>query len=218
MIPSTPGVSSSKCSSRPRSCARRTADRFWTSKTPASLTDPKAAFTQNPAKKIELDLVHDAVGAMYGGSKDKKESDRPAEEQFGKAHYEQHMAVSGTLRVDGETIEAVGPRSPRSLMGPSLLAGDRVLRVADHELRSRSGIDGPRSSGATPDNIRRGGVMIRGDQLEPLTWCDVTAEYEEGTPLPPHGARRREDAERRGAPHRRQGHGNSSHCATGAAA
>lgn len=151
-------------------------------KEPRVLTDPKAAFTQNPAKKIELDLVHDAVGAMYGGSKDKQETDRPAEQQFGKAHYEQHMAVSGTLKVDGETIDIAGHGLRDHSWGPRYWQA-----IASYEwLTMNFGPDlGFMVSviQRDADNVRRGGVMIRGDVLEPLVWCNVTAEYEDGTPF-----------------------------------
>lgn len=149
---------------------------------PRVLTDPRAAFTQNPAKKIELDLVHDAVGAMYGGSKDSDESKRDAEQQFGKAHYEQHMAVSGTLTVDGETLtlsghglrdHSWGPRHWQAIAGYEWLTmnfgADLGLMVS--VIRRDA------------DNVRRGGVIIRRDELEPLVWADVTAEYEDGTPF-----------------------------------
>ncbi|MBM4266559.1 MAG: hypothetical protein FJ144_08120 [Deltaproteobacteria bacterium] len=149
---------------------------------PRVLTDPKAAFTTNPAVKIELDLEHDAVGPMYGGSQSKEESDRPAEQQFGKAHYEQHMAVTGTLKLGDETIpirghglrdHSWGPRYWQAIaayewltmnFGPDLgVMVSTIRRDADH--------------------VRRGGVIVRGDEMEPIVWADVTAEYEPGTPF-----------------------------------
>lgn len=151
-------------------------------KEPRVLTDPKAAFTQNPAKKITLDLVHDAVGPMYGGSKDKQEKDRPAEQQFGKAHYEQHMAVQGTLEVGGETIQLSGHGLRDHSWGPRYWQA-----IASYEwLTMNFGPDlGFMVSviQRDADNSRRGGVMIRGDEFVPLTWANVTAEYEEGTPF-----------------------------------
>ena len=149
---------------------------------PRVLTDPRAAFTGSPTKKIVLDLVHDAVGPMYGGSKSKAEADRPAEEQFGKAHYEQHMAVQGTLEIDGETIELSGYGLRDHSWGPR-----HWQAIASYEwLTMNFGPDlGLMVSVIRRDeeNVRRGGVLIRGDQFEPLVWADVTAEYEPGTPF-----------------------------------
>jgi hypothetical protein len=33
------------------------------------------------------------------------------------------------------------------------------------------------------DHVRCGGVLVRDGELEPITWAEVTAEYEEGTPF-----------------------------------
>lgn len=151
-------------------------------KEPRVLTDPKAAFTQNPAKKITLDLTHDAVGPMYGGSKDKQEADRPAEEQFGKAHYEQHMAVHGTLEVDGEKIELSGHGLRDHSWGPRYWQAIQSYEWLTMNFGPDLGFMVSVIQ-RDADNSRRGGVMIRGDELVPLTWANVTAEYEDGTPF-----------------------------------
>jgi len=149
---------------------------------PRELTDPKAAFTRNPTKKIEFDLVHEAVGPMYGGAKDKEEKNRKAEEQFAKAHYEQHMAVSGTLEIDGETTRISGYGLRDHSWGPrhwQAIAGYEWLTMNfGPDLGLMVSVIRRDAAGA-----RRGGVMIRGDQLEPLVWAEVSAEYEEGTPF-----------------------------------
>lgn len=151
-------------------------------KEPRVLTDPKAAFTQNPAKKITLDLTHEAVGPMYGGSKDKQESDRPAEEQFGKAHYEQHMAVTGTLEVDGETIELSGHGLRDHSWGPRYWQAIQSYEWLTMNFGADLGLMVSVIQ-RDADHSRRGGVLIRGDEFVPLTWANVTAEYEEGTPF-----------------------------------
>ncbi|MEX0683910.1 MAG: hypothetical protein WD904_03365 [Dehalococcoidia bacterium] len=72
--------------------------------TPEQMSDPGKAFRENPHKKVQIDLVHEAVGPVYGTTG----ADRPtedAEKGFGRAHYEQHMRVTGTVTIDGETVE-----------------------------------------------------------------------------------------------------------------
>ena len=59
---------------------------------PRKMADPRRAFVESPKARISLDLTHEAVGPMYGGSKARDEQARPAEEQFASAHYE-HMIV-----------------------------------------------------------------------------------------------------------------------------
>ncbi|MBW2281757.1 MAG: hypothetical protein JRG76_01110 [Deltaproteobacteria bacterium] len=146
---------------------------------PEDMVDPKKAFTENPRRRVKLDLLHDAVGPMYGGAKDSSESDLPAEQQFASAHYEQHMAVSGELDLgDGERLEihgfglrdhSWGPRYWQALQsyewltlnfGPDFGAMVSIVR-------------------RDADNHRKGGVIIRGDQLDPIEEAEITAEYAE---------------------------------------
>ena len=71
------------------------------------MSDPGQAFRENPHKKIAIHLIHEAVGPVYGSTG----ADRPQEneeEGFGRAHYEQHMHVTGKLSIDGETYNIDG--------------------------------------------------------------------------------------------------------------
>ena len=126
-----------------------------------------------------------------------------------KAHYEQHMHVTGTLAIDGETPRDRRLRPARPLLGPALLAGDPLLRVADDELRPRPRRDGV-GDPARPRrraSVRRGGVLVRGDEIEPIVDARVEADYDDERPLPPRGARAGAHREGRGARDRRRGHG-----------
>ncbi|MFP6624083.1 MAG: hypothetical protein VCC20_11445 [Myxococcota bacterium] len=75
---------------------------------PRKITDPRTAFTESPKRRIHLDLVHDAVGPMYGSAGSRAEAKRSSDQQFGKAHYEQHMAVNRELRIDDQVIAING--------------------------------------------------------------------------------------------------------------
>ena len=146
------------------------------------MADPRAAFAASPKRQVDLDLEHVAIGPMYGGHT----SGDAAEQQFAKAHYEQHMAVRGVLRIaagDGANPEPAaeieidgfglrdhswGPRTWQALhsyewltmnFGPDLGAMVSIIR-------------------RTPEDVRCHGVLIRGMQLETLTEVSITAEYE----------------------------------------
>jgi hypothetical protein len=145
---------------------------------PRNMTDPRKAFSEGEKRRVHLDLVHDAVGPMYGTAGHKEEEKRSADQQFGKAHYEQHMAVSGELRIDDETIRidgfglrdhSWGPRYWQAIesyewltmnYGPDLGAMVSIIR-------------------RDADNVRTGGVIIRDGQFEAIRHADVTAEYED---------------------------------------
>ena len=70
---------------------------------PREMADPKAAFRSNPMRKVSLDLIHDAVGPMYGSAGSRVEAARSEEKQFGRAHYEQHMHVVGEIAFGEKT-------------------------------------------------------------------------------------------------------------------
>jgi hypothetical protein len=145
---------------------------------PKDLSDPSRAFRNSPKRRISLDLVHQACGPMYGDSKGKKESAKAAENQFAKAHYEQHMRVTGTIDLGDEQIEisgyglrdhSWGPRYWQAVeryewltmnFGPDLGAMVSIIQIAG-------------------DEPRRGGVIIRDGVLIPIKHVTIDADYED---------------------------------------
>ena len=144
---------------------------------PSVMADPAKAFEQNPKRRIALDLRHRATGPMYGGTKNQEETDLESENQFAKAHYEQHMAVSGTLEIDGEAIQidgyglrdhSWGPRHWQAIQsydwltmnfGPDFGAMVSIIR-------------------RDAENQRRGGVIVRDGELKVITEVSIEVEYE----------------------------------------
>ncbi len=73
---------------------------------PLDMADPGAAFRANPHADATADLTVTRISAMFGGEPDDAH-ERPGEE-FAKGHYEQLVAVAGTLRVGGEEWSVAG--------------------------------------------------------------------------------------------------------------
>jgi hypothetical protein len=148
-------------------------------KEPAQLEDPGQAFRQNPHKQVKLDLVHEAVGPLYGSSGAEREIVDP-EKEFARAHYEQHMRVGGTLTIEGETMEidalglrdhSWGPRYWQALkyyrwltcnFGPDF--GLMVSEVCPHE--------GTRI---------QTGAVVRSGGLQQIRTVDINTEFLPGT-------------------------------------
>ncbi|MCL6643593.1 MAG: hypothetical protein K6U88_01225 [Dehalococcoidia bacterium] len=144
-------------------------------KDPREMREPSVAFQENPHKRIRLDLVHEGVGPIYGHVAEP--GGAGAQNEFARAHYEQHMRVTGTLQVEH---------------GP-------VLQITGHGLRDHSW--GPRYWQSTPsyrwitgnfgDDLgmvlsivgdRIGGVFHKGpDTIIPVKQIDLETEYEENT-------------------------------------
>jgi hypothetical protein len=78
---------------------------------PMALMDPRQAFRQHPWREVELELEHEAIGPVYGTTRSEGQEVDP-ERSFARAHFEQHMQVRGSLRVDGESyhLDALGLR------------------------------------------------------------------------------------------------------------
>ena len=148
-------------------------------KEPRAMADPKAAFESNPKKKVAFDLIHEAVGPLYGSKSDKK-PDEDAEQSFARAHFEQHMHVTGTLSIDGERFAIDGFGLRDHSWGPRYWQ-------AIHSYEWLTLNFGP-DLGAMVSVIQRdaagkqrtaGGVLQRGMEIERLVDARIEAEYEE---------------------------------------
>ena len=145
---------------------------------PSSMADPRKAFSESPKKRVRLDLEHRAAGPMYGKAGDPDEKGLDAENQFAKAHYEQHMAVSGTIEIDGETIQIDGHGLRDHSWGPR-----HWQAIQSYEwLTMNFGADmGAMVSIVRRDaeHVRVGGVIVRGDQIEGIKHAEITADFAE---------------------------------------
>ncbi|MCZ6783932.1 MAG: hypothetical protein O7G30_11560 [Proteobacteria bacterium] len=145
---------------------------------PREMADPRKAFAENPVKTVRLDLEHDAVGPMYGSAGSSHEESRDADQQFAKAHYEQHMHVTGQVEIGDERFEidgyglrdhSWGPRFWQAIQsyewltmnfGPDLGAMISIVR-------------------RDADHVRAGGVLVRDGEIELITHATIEGVYEE---------------------------------------
>lgn len=73
---------------------------------PLEMADPAQAFRNNPFVDCRIDLDYQAVAPMFGGKtvkEDGSELELDPEKSFSRAHYEQHMAVSGEIVVGSQS-------------------------------------------------------------------------------------------------------------------
>jgi hypothetical protein len=146
---------------------------------PRQMADPKAAFQNNPKKRVQFDLEHVAVGPLYGHKAEEKPGEK-AEEGFARAHFEQHMKVTGSLTIDGQVqrIEGFGlrdhswgPRFWQALHSYEWLTmnfGEGLGAMVSIVQRDPEG-----------KQTTRGGVIVRGNEMERIVDAQITAEYEE---------------------------------------
>jgi hypothetical protein len=82
---------------------------------PLQMANPRRAFTENPWVDAHVALVHRGVSPMYGGEPVADDGSPLPEDHsggFARGHYEQHMQVTGTIRVgdDEWVVDGFGLR------------------------------------------------------------------------------------------------------------
>ena len=148
-------------------------------KDPLQMVDPRAAFKNNPVKKVKLDLVHEAAGPAYGSSGGNRKIEDP-DKEFGKAHYEQHMIVRGTVEVEGEAplrIDGLGLRDHS--WGPRYWQAIWSYRWLTINFAPDFGMM-VSTIWRTPEERTQGGVVLRGDRLERIASVDIDTEFDGG--------------------------------------
>ncbi len=148
---------------------------------PEQMSDPGKAFRENPHKRISIDLVHEAVAPVYGSSGEGRESAEP-EKEFAKAHYEQHMRVTGSLSIDGETtqIDAYGLRDHS--WGPRYWQNIHSYRWLTCSFGPELNIMVSEVS-PTRDVRHQNGVVIRDGKIDRVTSVNIDSSFEPGTPF-----------------------------------
>ena len=147
---------------------------------PSKMSDPGQAFRDNPHKKVSLDLLHEAVGPVYGTSGVGRQVQDP-EKEFATAHYEQHMRVTGTLAIDGDSrpVNAFGLRDHS--WGPRYWQNIHSYRWLTCAFGPDLGIMVSEIR-PTPESRLQNGVVVRGETLQRVTTVDLDSQFDEGTP------------------------------------
>lgn len=141
-------------------------------KDPREMREPSVAFKENPHRRIRLELVHEGVGPIYGHV-----ADANSENEFARAHYEQHMRVTGTLQVgDGPELPITGYGLRDHSWGPRYWQSTPSYRW----ITGNFGDDLGMVLSIVGDRV--GGVFHKGpDTIINVKDIALETEYEEGT-------------------------------------
>ena len=152
----------------------------WLAK-PEQMSDPGQAFRENPHKKVRIDLLHEAVGPVYGSTGGDRVIKEP-EKEFAKAHYEQHMRVTGTVAIDDDTYEidafglrdhSWGPRYWQNIYSYRWLTCSfgPDLNIMVSEIRP------------SPEARVEGGVVIRDGVLNRIERLEIASKFDDDQPF-----------------------------------
>jgi hypothetical protein len=146
------------------------------------MSDPGQAFRENPHKKIAIDLIHEAVGPVYGTSGAAADQPIDPEKQFAKAHYEQHMHVTGALAIDGDSyeIDAFGLRDHS--WGPRYWQNIHSYRWLTCSFGPELNVMVSEVT-PVPGTRMQNGVVIRNGKLERVTGVDIDTKFDDGQPF-----------------------------------
>lgn len=141
---------------------------------PLAMADPRAAFTENPHVDCTVDLTYTRVSDPIGGESDQPEK---AGEEFAKGHYEQLVAATGSVRVDGTTwaVEGFGLRDHS--WGPRTWQAPFYYRWLTANFGDDFGFMGSRIARRDSGGVRAGFVWEDGRMI-PCDGFEISTEWE----------------------------------------
>jgi len=146
---------------------------------PAQMVDPREAFRNNPFRKVKVDLLHESAGPVYGSTGGNRKI-VDASKEFGKAHYEQHMVVRGTVEVEGEApiaIDGLGLRDHS--WGPRYWQAIHSYRWLTINFAPDFGMM-VSTIWRDPEHNMQSGVVVRGDKMERIVRADIDTRFDAG--------------------------------------
>jgi hypothetical protein len=146
---------------------------------PKEMVDPSRAFRDNPVVPCSIVLDYEAVAPVWGGralQADGSEPERDAARSFAKAHYEQHMAVVGSIAVGDERFPIDGFGLRDKSWGPRYWQAIRWYRWLPISFGRDFGMmislidDGERT--------RTSGMVLRDRAYVPIRSAEITSEWD----------------------------------------
>lgn len=147
---------------------------------PKDMENPSKAFKNNPSQHIKLDLVHTAVGPLYGHVGEPGDGN-----EFARSHTEQHMRVSGTLNLTGDAMNFSGWGLRDHSWGPRFWQSTPSYRWITCNFNDDLGL----IITTNGDGIGKG-LFQHGQSLEQIAAVTVTTEFDKDS-----GFHKRLDAE-----------------------
>ncbi len=148
---------------------------------PLEMAHPSRAFKNNPLVDAKIDLDYRAVAPMYGGRPVQQDgSDVPVdpEKSFAKAHYEQHIAGSGSFEIGGQRWEIDGFGLRDKSWGPRYWQNISWYRW----LPMNFGADFAvmiSLIGSADGQVRRSGMVLRNGEYVMIRDARIESEWDE---------------------------------------
>ena len=149
---------------------------------PGQMADPRSAFKENPWVECQVDLDYRGVSPMYGGrpvyEDDGSDIEVEAETSFAKAHYEQHCAVTGTIRVGDEVLDIDGLGLRDKSWGPrywQAISWYRWIPLVFSEDPAAK----PQAMMISIVGGRPGGMVLEGGEYHLIRDCSIESDWDD---------------------------------------
>lgn len=148
---------------------------------PSDMAEPRSAYKNNPQVACEVSLKFEGVSPMYGGERvnaDGSSLDIDPEKSFAKAHYEQHCAAAGEMKVGDEIYKVSGFGLRDKSWGPRFWQAIEWYRWCPMNFGADFGmmlsVIGNSQGGAY-----EGGMVLRDGVYDLITECRIETEWDE---------------------------------------
>jgi hypothetical protein len=148
---------------------------------PLEMAHPSRAFKNNPLVDCKVDLHYRGIAPMYGGrpvNLDGSEIPIDPEKSFAKAHYEQHVAATGSFDIAGQHWDLDGFGLRDKSWGPRYWQNISWYRWLPMNFGPDFGLM-ISLIGSEDGAVRRGGMVLRHGEYVTINEARVESEWDE---------------------------------------
>jgi hypothetical protein len=147
---------------------------------PFQMADPKRAFAENPMVKVAMRLDYEGISPMDGGeivNEDGSALELDPEKSFLRGHYEQHMAATGRIEVDGRAWDVSGHGVRDKSWGPRHWQAISWYKWLPMNFGPDFGM--VMTVTGTPDGRRASGMVFEDGRYWPIEDARIEAAFDE---------------------------------------
>ena len=148
---------------------------------PFDMAEPSRAFRENPVLPCSVGLNYEGVSPMFGGETvraDGKAIEIDPEKSFAKAHYEQHMAATGTFKIGDESFAVNGFGLRDKSWGPRYWQAINWYRWCPMNFGKDFAMMLSIVAG-TEGRPREGGMVLKDGVYDLIEECKIESDWDE---------------------------------------
>jgi hypothetical protein len=145
---------------------------------PGAMADPKAAYARFPRVPAEIRIAFEGVSPMWGGETVKADGtplELDPEKSFARAHYEQHVAGHGHIRIGGVRYELTGHGLRDKSWGPRYWQAIRWYRWCPMNFGRDFAMMISIVGGE--DRVRVGGMVLKDGAYDEIVDAEVESDW-----------------------------------------